>query len=559
MNPNYWLLATICCPVLVLLIVKRNEAKRRRLLRQLRKQWGKPVENTRDFAWIGYYSSLVNAPGRVSNQLINDLDLHELFHYLDRTQSKPGQQYLYHRLLHPVADLQELQAFDDLCEHFLHVVQNREKAQLLLTTLSSHEAYYISTLLEANGFAEPAWAKWLPVNQCLVIVLLLASLQYPFLLIWSIIPFTINMLLHLWTRFKAGRYIHAINQLNTLITVTDELGKAGIPMQHWPISQELQALQRFRKKSAWLHRGTVNSDLNTVLFLAIDAVKALFLIETSTFISCMRFIRNNRQSISCLMAWTGRADAALSFASLKTGHHDWCKPFLVPGEKRMIAYDMYHPLINGCVRNSIEINGKGLLVTGSNMSGKTTFIRTLAINTLLAQTFYTCFARYFQLPFVQVHSSIRVSDDLLSGKSYFLEEVHLIGEFIAAAGNGEQHLFVLDEVFKGTNTAERIAAGKAILSRLNNSNSMVVVSTHDTELARLLKEEYNLYHFEEIIRDNQLVFDHVLKTGPLTRSNAIRLLQLNGYPESVVQEAQQITDKLKTDLIRANSLSGITP
>jgi DNA mismatch repair ATPase MutS len=131
----------------------------------------------------------------------------------------------------------------------------------------------------------------------------------------------------------------------------------------------------------------------------------------------------------------------------------------------------------------------------------------------------------------------------MDAKSYYFEEVNVIGELLKEAITPFQHLFILDEVFKGTNTIERVAAAKAVLSYLNKNNNIVFVSTHDIELAELLVNEFDLYHFVEDIKSDQLVFDHKLKTGPLKTRNAIKLLALSGYPAEIIAEAGTIANK----------------
>ncbi len=166
-----------------------------------------------------------------------------------------------------------------------------------------------------------------------------------------------------------------------------------------------------------------------------------------------------------------------------------------------------------------------------NMSGKTTFLRTIIINSILAQTIYTCFAEAYSSPILKQFSSIRIDDSLFEGKSY-LEEVNIMGSLIGEIKDNQQNLFILDEVFKGTNTVERIAAAKAILSYLNSGENIVIVSTHDIELADMLAREYDLYHFTETIEAGQLHFDFALKAGPLKTRNAIKILELSNYPQS---------------------------
>lgn len=158
---------------------------------------------------------------------------------------------------------------------------------------------------------------------------------------------------------------------------------------------------------------------------------------------------------------------------------------------------------------------------------------------------------------VKLSSSIRIDDSLTDGKSYYFEEVNVMSSLIGETAPGHQNIFILDEVFKGTNTIERIAAGKAILSYLNKGNNMVFVSTHDIELSELLAKEYDLYHFTETITDNQLHFNYKLTPGPLKTRNAIKILEISGYPTEIVQEAQSISKSLSDAAIHNRYSGGI--
>ncbi|GHT87791.1 hypothetical protein FACS189474_1520 [Bacteroidia bacterium] len=204
---------------------------------------------------------------------------------------------------------------------------------------------------------------------------------------------------------------------------------------------------------------------------------------------------------------------------------------------------MYHPLIESCVPNSIETNGESVLLTGSNMSGKTTFIRTIGLNVLCAQTLNLCFAKAFSSPLMKIHTAIHLSDSLEKSLSFYMKEVVTIKEMLTEARNGSRNLFLLDELYKGTNTLERIAAGKAVLSALALNENLVFASTHDLELAGLLTGEYRMYHFCEQINRDELSFDYQLKNGKLNQQNAIRLLEIQGYPPEVVVEAYDIVAK----------------
>jgi DNA mismatch repair ATPase MutS len=255
-------------------------------------------------------------------------------------------------------------------------------------------------------------------------------------------------------------------------------------------------------------------------------------------------LESKQSHIEALIEYIGDIDMTISILSLRAGESKTCEPKLVNKSKTVTMKGAYHPLIEHCVSNDIHIDGKSVLITGSNMSGKSTFLRTFLINSILAQTIYTCFADEFISPPLRQFSSIRIDDNLFQGKSYYFQEVSTIATFLEASELTYQNLFVLDEVFKGTNTIERIASAKAILSYLNKGDNIVLVSTHDIELADLLQNEYDLYHFAESVDNNELNFDHLLKPGPLTTRNAIRILELANYPSEVIQEAKKVSNEL---------------
>jgi len=145
---------------------------------------------------------------------------------------------------------------------------------------------------------------------------------------------------------------------------------------------------------------------------------------------------------------------------------------------------------------------------------------------------------------MKIFSAIRLSDNLMNDKSYYFEEVLTIKEMIEKSQTKESNLFLLDEIFKGTNTIERISAGMAVLSYLNNKSNIVFVSTHDIELAELLKDTYNLYHFSEQVEDKTVDFDFKLKGGKLKNRNAIKILEINNYPEQIITKAIELSKEL---------------
>jgi DNA mismatch repair ATPase MutS len=195
------------------------------------------------------------------------------------------------------------------------------------------------------------------------------------------------------------------------------------------------------------------------------------------------------------------------------------------------------------VGNPILCDERSILITGSNMAGKTTFLRTVGINVILAQTLNLCLAERATMPRAMVRSSIRREDRLAQGESLYAVELERIRDMIQDAAGDHLHLFLLDEIFRGTNTLERISAATAVLHHLGQSH-LVMVTTHDLELQDLLAGSYDMYHFSEQIAAGAYGFNYCIQPGPTTGRNAIRLLELKGYPESITREARRMADRL---------------
>lgn len=242
----------------------------------------------------------------------------------------------------------------------------------------------------------------------------------------------------------------------------------------------------------------------------------------------------------------------ISIASLRKGLETFCLPIINDGDK-IITKNISHPLIFNYTTNSIEIAKKSILLTGSNMSGKTSFIRAIGLNVITGLTINTCFAKSMTFPLLKVFSAIRISDDLMNDKSYYFEEVLTIKKMLKESVNGNKNLFLLDEIFKGTNTVERISAGKSVLSALTKNNNKILASTHDIELTDMLSDEYELYHFSETVNDKTVGFDYKLKGGKLKNRNAIRILEINDYPKEVVKEAIGIAKELDRTYLEKNT------
>jgi DNA mismatch repair ATPase MutS len=536
-------LALITTGIIIYLRYQHRKRKKQRM-EAIQKEWGCP--KTTDFAFgrIEKYDLLTSDHSHsLSPQTLNDIDFHELFCFLDRTTSKTGQQYFYSKLKHPVTSTESLTRFNSLVHLFSAQRSVRESAQDELLHLSHRNAYLITSLLQNISHKKPEWLKYLVASPILVAALLVASIYSPGLLILLILPAGLNMILHYWNKSNSVHISHSFPQLIRLIQVTRRISQMHPSLKDDTAEESVEALKYFQSKSLLLQAGAdegLRDELSNVFTYFIELTKAAFLVEVFTFYHLLHQLELKKKSIRVLFDYIGNVDSAISVASLRAGSST-CEPDLTHSPKTISTKNICHPLIANCVANDLNVHAKGILITGSNMSGKTTFLRTVIINSILAQTIFTCFADVFQSPILKQFSSIRIDDSLMDAKSYYLEEVISIHSLIRETESPAHNLFVLDEVFKGTNTVERIAAAKAILSFLSRGNNIVIVSTHDIELADLLNEEYDLFYFSESIEQKELHFDHKIKKGPLKTRNALKILELYGFPEEIIREANLLS------------------
>lgn len=200
------------------------------------------------------------------------------------------------------------------------------------------------------------------------------------------------------------------------------------------------------------------------------------------------------------------------------------------------AKDMYHPLLSeeSCVKNSIELKNGTYLITGSNMSGKTTFLRTIGINMVLLHAGAALCAKQVNASSMHVFTSMRVHDNVSEGISTFYAEIKRIQKMNEASKKKETMLVLIDEIFKGTNSADRLYCANNAIRHLHRPWIITMVSTHDFELCELENDEQvhaHNYHFSEYYEEGRIAFDYRLKQGKCTTTNARELMRLAGFEE----------------------------
>ena len=203
-----------------------------------------------------------------------------------------------------------------------------------------------------------------------------------------------------------------------------------------------------------------------------------------------------------------------------------CMP-QITDEKVIKAEAIYHPLIKDAVTNNFNFPFDNYIITGSNMSGKTTFLRSIGINLVLAFSGSMVCAKEFSSPIIALLTSLSLSDDLSNGISSFYAEVIRIKEILENVDKPGLKLVLVDEIFKGTNSLDRIEGAKKLLLRLKRDDVLSIFTTHDFELCDDNLNTKN-YHFEEHYIDNKIHFDYQLKKGRCHTTNAIYLMKMAG-------------------------------
>lgn len=231
----------------------------------------------------------------------------------------------------------------------------------------------------------------------------------------------------------------------------------------------------------------------------------------------------------------GEFESLLCFSHLPNICDNTCLPLVSELSNTILADDIGHPLLpnESRVNNRLNINNSIFIISGSNMSGKTTFLRTVGINLVLARAGGFACARKMSFPPLHIMTSMRLADNLDEGVSTFYAELRRIKKIIALAENQPETLFLIDEIFKGTNSVDRLIGAETVLTKLNDLGVIGLTSTHDLELCQLADTHDRImnFNFSEYYRDNEICFDYTIRPGKSNTTNARYLMKMVGILE----------------------------
>jgi len=546
----------LCCSCYAFVLWTRKK-RRARELATLRDAWGKRVERARDFSL--YPSSLKARCDVDENQCLDDdtwrdLNLDLVFAHLDRTSTLPGEIELYRAMRASETTTDVLEKRDDVISLFQTDVATRESVQLQLSRLG--RTYFPQGILDLLWGELPQRSPFTPLYRLLAMLVLLAVAASVLLLVNGLpygafafcsigALYTINFSIHYWTRSVLEERIRSIRYLSKMIATGHHLSQPNtLGRDSTGLEECKQRLKRHAMAVKAIPRATAvlvpeRGGAFDIVDLVQEHVSILFLIEVRGFYAVLDQLRIHRAELQGLFCALGELDALQAMASFRDGLETYCKPEFATDRRLLEVDGAYHPLLESPVPNSITITDRGCLVTGSNMSGKSTFLRTMGVCAVLAQSTFTCPAAAYRGSMLQIASSLSPMDDLMDGKSFYLVEAERLLTMIHSSQGSRPALLIIDEMLRGTNSTERLAASEAILSFLVKNNAVIIVATHDVELVQRLAASYDSFHFSDQVDSSGLQFDYNLRPGRATTTNAIRLLDHLSYPSEIVENARR--------------------
>jgi len=467
----------------------------------------------------------------------NDLDMDIIYKAMNYCLTSAGDEYLYHRLHSPFDTDYDWTAFEDKLSVLANDTDIRKQLITCLSKMGRTGKYNIYSYMQSMDDVKlwPDMYDW-GLNLLYIPAALICFYNG---LIGAILLFAV-MAINIATYFKKKRavdsYLICFQYVSRVIENSTRLFSIDSAVFKDEISALRVSISELKEFSSY--SSLVLSNLgNSPIAILLDYIKMLTHVDLIKFKHMFRCIRDKKDNIEQMLDIIGRIDTIYSVAEYRAWINNYCVPDLNNSYLSLDIKEGYHPLIKNPVNNSINTN-RSVLLTGSNASGKSTFLKMIAVNSILAQTIHTCLAQSYKAPYYRIYSSLSLKDSIVHGDSYYMAEIKAIKRIVDATDNKVRVLCFVDEILRGTNTVERIAASCAILKELSLNNALVFAASHDIELTSML-DNYDNYHFEEKMTDDDISFSYQLMPGEAKTRNAIKLLEVLGYDKEIVAQSKE--------------------
>lgn len=546
-------MATIVGYILVVLVIGTiitlgsNFKENREIRCRIEDEWGKDVErkySEDDFKTVSEYFNNKKEDEKdkffIDEITWNDLNMDSIFKKINSTESSPGEQYLYNMLREPSYDEKELKLRDRLIKFFQSNEKERKNIQYLLAKLGKKRNCFISDYFyskDKKRNSSLVYYRILAAAPIISLVITFINVHVGFLIMLATVA--INMFIYYSEEKKIKYKLEAFKYIVKIVKYAQLISKEEIEElndYNGKLNEALKSMKSIRKAS-------FNSSNNaTDMGLVMEYISIIFLTDLINYEKISNKLLERSREFKIIFEVIGTIDSCISIASYRERIGEYVTPELIKCAKKIehinIFKDISHPLIENTVANSIEMPDS-ILITGSNASGKSTFLKTLAINIIFAQTIYTCLAKEFKCCYFKIYTSMALKDNIFNNESYYIAETKSLKRIIDSLNEDIPTICFVDEILRGTNTVERISASSQVLKYLTLNNCVCVAATHDVELTHILERYFSNYHFQENIADNEITFDYKIHEGRSTTQNAIKLLGILGYTDDIVEKAQQ--------------------
>ena len=529
--------------------------EKRQTASRIRDSFGKPssrkLSQNRSEALKRYSDISASASGdRIDELTWSDTGMEYIFLQMDNCLSAAGEEYLYNKL-HDIGDT------DDELNKTDRIVSELYSNEDLRVSLGSslHELgfvkdktlpEYLEHIVSSDKFINPFFHILADVYYIAIIILLILKpvIGAVFLAVLVIVQISNYFSL----RRSAEEKLSGITMVMRLSCMEKSLPK-GLSSETGKLIDELVSdLRSFNSKkilSVFILSSGPDSG-NGILSMLLTYINLFFHFDLIAAAFLLDGIKKDKDKILGAYEKTGFLDMCLSVSSYRAyleTKGSYTTPVFID-ERSISIKDGFNPLIDKPVANDV-FNSGGVLITGSNASGKSTYMRMIAVNAILAQTVATCCASGYKASHFRIYSSIAVNDSILKGESYFMAEIRSLKRIVdAAKEDGRPVICFIDEILRGTNTSERIASACAVLKYLTDLNVITFAATHDIELTTMLDDKYENVHFGENITEDDVTFTYELEKGPTNSRNAIALLKKTGFPDSVTTESEKLCGEL---------------
>ncbi|MCD8325358.1 MAG: hypothetical protein LUC90_01375 [Lachnospiraceae bacterium] len=493
--------------------------------------------------WVSGYWRHFREPEMLDETTWNDLNLDQIFPTLNHTYSAVGEEYLYFLLHNTAQSKEELSHFEELVQFWENHTRERVNLQTRLWRLGYSGGQSVADCIENLDILRDFHVRQdILINAMYIPAIILTAVSgQGFLLLIGVM--IVQMLLYFRKKSQIQPFMVSFAYFAKLLAFVDRLD--SIRNTDPAVSHEIEALKKASRALRPMMRGSFllkDGSLGggTPLDGILDYLRMCTHADILQFHRMLKYVYRYQDELWALAGGVGRLDASAAVCAYRHTRDDWCVPAV--GD----VFDMKngrYPLIKEPVGNSIR-GEKSVLLTGSNASGKSTFLRTVAVNAVFAQTIHTCLCDSYTAPLYRIYSSLSLKDDVISGDSYYMVEIKTMKRILDSVRTpGRPVLCFLDEVLRGTNTPERISASSQILRWLSEQNCLCFAATHDLELTDILSTEFDHYYFTESF-DQGDIFTYQLRPGRSQSRNAIRLLEIMGYPEEITKAAHELCEKM---------------